>query len=172
MPGMRGWTGPGGAMMFAPGMSRGRLGVRVEKLNDDLGQALGVEGEHGVLVTQVLEDTPAQKAGIRAGDVILEVSGDNVDSPDELVKALSSKDGSVDLTLLRRGNRREIQADLGGSDTPQARTFRFSEPGQGSRVYRNQTRDDGTTEADLREQIRQLKQEIEELRAEMRDNKR
>src|SRR5262249_23744754 len=122
---MRDWSGPGGNMMFMPGPSRGRLGVRVEKVNDDLGQALGVGGEHGVLVTQVLEDPPAPRAGIRAGDVILEVAGDNVDSPEELVKALSSQDGTVNLTLLRRGDRREIRANLGdrSDNTPDARGF-------------------------------------------------
>jgi membrane-associated protease RseP (regulator of RpoE activity) len=179
---LRDWPGPGG-MMGMPGPARGRLGVRVEKLSDDLGQALGVEGDHGVLVTQVLEDTPAQRAGIRAGDVIVEVSGDNVDSPEELVKSLSSSEGSVDLTVLRRGAQRRIRADLGSrSDTaPEAPSFgrsgdriRISEPGQGMRVYRMKTKDDsgGETEADLRDQIRQLKQEIEDLKAEMRDNKR
>ena len=167
-------------MMFTPGTDRGRLGVRVEKLNDDLGQALGVEGEHGVLVTQVIEGTPAQRAGIRAGDVILEVGGGGVDSPEELVKSLSSQDGSVDITLLRRGDRREIKATLGDrSDTPDLRAFgrsgdraRITEPGPGARGYRMQTKDNADSEADLREQVRQLKQELEELRAEMRDNKR
>src|SRR5262249_22998833 len=55
--------------------SRGRLGVRVDDLSDDMAQALGTSSK-GALVTEVLEDTPAQKAGIRAGDVITRVGGD------------------------------------------------------------------------------------------------
>ena len=58
----------GGNTFMAPmGMSRGRLGVRVEKLNGDLAQALGASGDHGVLVTEVIEDTPAQRAGLAWG---------------------------------------------------------------------------------------------------------
>ena len=53
------------------GAGRGRLGVRIESLNEDLAGALGAPGKQGVLVLEVLDDTPAARAGLRAGDVIL-----------------------------------------------------------------------------------------------------
>ena len=181
MKGMGSWSGPGGSMLFAPmGMGRGRLGVRVEKLNDDLGQALGAEGDHGVLVVEVLEDTPAQKAGIRAGDVIVRVEGDEVDTPEALVKALAGHDGKVDLTVLRRGSQRNVQAEL--QSRSELRTYsrdsrdrgyapRNPEPGQGNRVYRERTKVDNGDDGDLREEIRQLKQELRELRQQLEDKK-
>ena len=181
MKGMGSWSGPGGSMMFAPmAMGRGRLGVRVEKLNDDLGQALGAEGDHGVLVVEVLEDTPAQKAGIRAGDVIVRVEGDEVDTPEALVKALARHDGKVDLTVLRRGSQRNVQAEL--QSRSELRAFsresrdrgyapRNPEPGQGNRVYRERTKDGNRDDGDLREEIRQLKQELRELRQQLEDRK-
>lgn len=182
--GMRGWSdGPGGSsMFFAPSMGRGRLGVRVEKLNDDLGQALGAEGDKGVLVVEVLEDTPAQKAGLRAGDVIVRVGEDDVDSPDELVKALGSRDGKVDIRVLRKGSSRSVEADLGSrSQTrdfgPRDRSLRGNmlprntEPGQGMRGYRGQDKDESGSEADLREEIRQLKRELRELRQQLDEKK-
>lgn len=181
LKGMRGFsTGPGNSMFFTPSAGRGRLGVRIEKLNDDLGQALGVQGDKGALVTEVLEDTPAQKAGIRAGDVIVRVGDKSVDTPDELVKALEGRDGKVAITVLRKGVRRDIQAELGDRSSSRNRSgdsfewkgqSRNPEPEEGNRVYRMKTKDYAGDDSDLREEIRQLKQELRELREQLREKK-
>jgi S1-C subfamily serine protease len=180
--GLRGWSGPGGTMMFTPSaMGRGRLGVRVEKLNSDLGQALGVVGGKGVLVTEVYEDTPAQKAGLKAGDVIVKVGADSVDTPNELVRALDRHDGKIGLTVLRKGVKREVQPELAarseghtywwnGSGDSDDRSKNL-EPGPAPRVYRWKTNDDGDDQADLRAEIRQLKQDLEDLRTQMNSDK-
>lgn len=179
MRGFEGWAPRGGSDMFFVPSARGRLGVRVEKLNGDLAQALGASGDKGVLVLEVLEDTPAQKAGVRAGDVIVHVGDADVNSPEELVQALRSEEGKVDIVLLRRGTRRTIQAEIRGeSETPQwrsdgpARRFnvRIPEPGPGNRVYREQAKDEGDN-ADLREELRQLRRELRELREQIGEKK-
>jgi membrane-associated protease RseP (regulator of RpoE activity) len=177
LDGMHGWSGPNGSMMFMPSRgSRGRLGVRIEKLNSDLGQALGVDGGKGVLVTEVMEDTPAQKAGLKAGDVIVKVGADSVDTPDELVKAVDAKEGKITLSVQRKGVKREVQAELAPrseqhsywvGDGDSDGTFRFSEPGKTPRVYRWKTKADDGDETDLREELRQLKQELREMREQM-----
>jgi len=173
------WNDGNGRRMFMAPMAtgRGRLGVRVEKLTGDLAQALGASGDEGVLVTQVLEDTPAQKAGIRAGDVIVRVEGDDVNDPDELVKQLADHDGSVSIELLRRGDRRTVQADIGDRSEsrrllrdPARRGTEIPEPGQGRRVIRGRT-DDSDREADLRREIEDLKRELQRLREEMRERR-
>lgn len=178
MPGMRGftWSGDGDGMFGVPG--RGRLGVRVEKLSDDLAQALGVTGD-GVLIVEVLEDTPAQKAGLRAGDVIIRVGNDEVSDPDGLVSALRNRTGSVDIVVQRKGVRRTIQAELERStgprawsfspDAPKARRFnvRIPEPDRNPQVYRWRTKDDAKSNEDLREELRQLRRELQDLRREM-----
>jgi hypothetical protein len=181
----------GGHTFFMPSAGRGRLGVRVEKLNDDLAQALGASGDQGVLVVEVLEDTPAQKAGIRAGDVIVRVDSDDVDSPDELVKALAGHDGArVNLIVLRKGARREIAAELDsqspsadreGGRSRRAERIRIMEPGQGHQVYRWNTKDGArgnsgrgdsdSEDSDIRTELRQLKQELRELREQLKDRK-
>ena len=177
MPGMRGfsWSGDGNGM-FGSAMGRGRLGVRVEKLSDDLAQALGVEGDQGVLVVQVIEDTPAQKAGLRAGDVIIRVGNDDISDPDGLVSALRERDGSVDITVLRKGVRRTIQATLDKATAPRAWSFspsprrfdvRIPEPDRNPQVYRWRARDDAKSNEDLREELRQLRRELQDLRREM-----
>lgn len=164
---------PGSSMFY--GGTRGRLGVRVEKLTPELGEALGMPTGKGVVVLEVIEDTPAQKAGVRAGDVIIEVAGHEVNDRDDLTKALSDEAGRVDIVLTRKGSRRTVQADLpeqksfSWSRGP-GRTFsmRIPEPRRAPRVYRYDT---GPNEGDaeLREEMRQLKEELRELKQQLGD---
>jgi hypothetical protein len=177
---MKVWTGDDGQTFTLSGPARGRLGVRIEKLSDDLGQALGVSGDAGVLVLEVLEDTPAQKAGLRAGDVILEVEGHKVSDPDDLVSELGRQKGPVDIVVTRKGSRRTVQAELperrdSGMPglAPRARSFNFRipEPDRTPRVYRRQTEGDTDRDADLREELRQLRRELRELREQVGEKK-
>jgi len=151
--------------------SRGRLGVRVEDLSDDMAQALGVTSGKGALVMQVNEDTPAQRAGIRAGDVIVGVGGDDVDDADDLVKALDGKDGKVTIELLRKGDRRTVTAELDSQSAWDRNWIRIPEPGGGTRGFRWRTGDSSDDETALRQEIEDLKKELQELREEMKDKK-
>jgi len=174
------WKDADGRSFSLSGPSRGRLGVRIEKLSGDLGQALGVTGGAGVLVLEVYEDTPAQKAGLKAGDVIVEVGGRKVADPDDLVSELGRQTGRVDLVVTRRGSRRTVQADLPerrerrmSGVAPRARSFNFRipEPDRAPRVYRWQTEGDTDRDADLREELRQLRRELRELREQVGEKK-
>ena len=161
-----GYTGPGANMFMTPGTSRGRLGVRVDNLDKDMADALGVTSGKGALVRQVLEDTPAQKAGIRAGDVIVRVGGDPVDDAADLTRALRERQGKVSIEVLRRGNRRTVDVDI-----PESRNrMRFSEPGSGSWGYWKSKDDAGSDDA-LRREIEDLKKEIQELRDQIKTKK-
>ncbi len=64
------------------------LGVEAESLGSQLASYFGVK--EGVLVRSVLKDTPAEKAGIKAGDVITKVDGSGVTTPNELSSAIRS----------------------------------------------------------------------------------
>jgi len=68
----------------------------------------------GVLVASVSADSPAAKAGLKAGDVITVVNGKSVASPRELVQALPTVEGSheVDLTFVRDKQSRSVKATL------------------------------------------------------------
>ena len=87
--------------MPVPG-ARGRLGVQVEGLSDQLATYFGVK-EGGVLVAGVTAESPAAKAGVKAGDVITKVNGSAVKDPGDLVQALGDvkDDGVVSLDLVR-----------------------------------------------------------------------
>ncbi|MEQ1832857.1 MAG: PDZ domain-containing protein [Candidatus Eisenbacteria bacterium] len=162
---------------------RGRLGVRVESLNSELAEALGATGDNGVLVVQVMEDTPAQKAGLRAGDIIVKIDGASVDSPSELVKELGERDGSVSVRVLRKGVAKDLTAEIERGSSRDEGDVRVRvapririrdgnpEPGRGPKVYRWNTNDGAGESAELREELRQLKQELRELREQMRERK-
>ena len=100
------------AMAFMMG-GRGRLGVETQDLDSDLGEYFSTPDGKGVLVLKVVEDTPAEKAGLKAGDVILAVDGDAVSDGNELRGALRQKEaGPVDLKVRRKGTVRTIKATL------------------------------------------------------------
>ncbi|MFQ5679097.1 MAG: PDZ domain-containing protein [Gemmatimonadota bacterium] len=100
----RGEEGPGLRFSYAFSF-RGRLGVRVEGLSDQLAEYFGVEG--GALITEVVEDSPAEKAGLKAGDVILSVAGEEVEDRSDLVRALRDQEaGPVEVRVMR--DRREL----------------------------------------------------------------
>jgi serine protease Do len=95
------------------GMSnRGRLGVSIQEITPELAEYFGVKS--GVLVSSVTPDSPAAKAGLKAGDVITAIDGKTVGSPQELVQSLPNADGSheVDLTYVRDKQQRSAKATV------------------------------------------------------------
>ncbi len=83
-------------------VSRGYLGVEVSELDDATREQLGL-GDVGVQVVRVQKGTPAKKVGIKPGDIILEVDGKKIHSPDELVSTIATKPKGavVNLKVLR-----------------------------------------------------------------------
>ncbi|MEQ9642423.1 MAG: DegQ family serine endoprotease [Alphaproteobacteria bacterium] len=67
-------------------VTRGWLGVRIQGVTDELAQALGLDKAHGAMVTEVTPDSPADKAGLRQGDVIVGFAGQAVDDTRDLVR--------------------------------------------------------------------------------------
>lgn len=100
-----------------------RLGVEAESLGPQLSEYFGVK--EGVLVRSVLENTAAQKAGIRAGDVITKVDGMPVTSPSELsgaVRAASAKKTySLELMRERKPQTVSVTVDEGAERSPRIR---------------------------------------------------
>jgi membrane-associated protease RseP (regulator of RpoE activity) len=95
--------------------NRGWLGVKLDALNGQLGEYFGVKNGAGVLVTEVIDDSPAAKAGLQAGDVIVKVGDADVASPDALHEAMTDTEPGDDLALqvLRKGSPKTMTAKLG-----------------------------------------------------------
>ncbi|MBA3269149.1 MAG: PDZ domain-containing protein [Acidobacteria bacterium] len=79
---------------------RGRLGVQIGELTPQLAEYFGAK-DGGVLVSGVTKDSPADKAGLKAGDVITALDGDRVGDTADLVDGLRLKTGDVTLGILR-----------------------------------------------------------------------
>jgi serine protease Do len=94
---------------FAFGMNR-RIGVGTTQLTKQLADYFGVNGGRGVLVTSVNENSPAARAGLKAGDVITEVDGQQVSTVVEMARALNRRsEGEVTLNIIRDKHQRTIK---------------------------------------------------------------
>ncbi len=121
------WTVPPGGVLSTDGtamffgMNR-QIGVSVSSLGKQLGDYFGVEDGKGLLVTNVRADSPAFKAGIKAGDVIVQVDGKPVATSMDLIRSIGTrKEGDVRLTIIRDKNRQEISVtpeQMKGEFTP------------------------------------------------------
>lgn len=94
---------------------RGWLGVAIQPMTEELAQSFGLEEVTGALIGDVVKESPAEKAGLKRGDVILTFEGHTVGSSQELpVLVASSPAGTVvTLGVLREGKTIEIKATLG-----------------------------------------------------------
>ncbi len=110
---------PGAGRLPAP--DRARLGVRLERLAPVVVEQLGLENGRGVTVAAVVGGSPAEKAGLKANDIVLEFAGKPVtDDPADLIRRVNgTKAGEkVDLVVLRRGKKVEVKGiDLAGPPT-------------------------------------------------------
>ena len=95
-------------------VSRGRLGVAIQGMDEDLAKALGMDRPHGALVGQVEPGSPAEKAGLKSGDVIVAVDGQDVPHSEDLPRMVAAhKPGTnVKVTVLRDKQSRSIEVTL------------------------------------------------------------
>jgi len=82
-------------------------GMRVQQLDPRLAKHFGMDGTAGALVADIIEDGPAEKAGIRQGDVIIAIEGKKVSSPDELKDRLATTIAGekLEIQVLRDGRK-------------------------------------------------------------------
>jgi S1-C subfamily serine protease len=100
---------------FHMALGKPRLGVQVAKLTDQMAEFLGIPGKQGVLILETVPSTPAEEAGLKAGDVILSVNGQEVSGPAELVKNLD--DGENEIEYARERRISSITVNLSGSES-------------------------------------------------------
>jgi Do/DeqQ family serine protease len=91
---------------------RGQLGVSMYTVTPDIAHSLGLANASGALVSRVVEGSPADKAGVRVGDVITSVNGQPVRSNSELRNAigLATVGDRIDIGLLREGKPLTVMA--------------------------------------------------------------
>ena len=72
-------------------VQRGWLGIAGQDVTPELAESFGLNGSEGVLISSVLEKGPADRAGVRPGDVITEIDGQPIDSAFDVVNAVGAK---------------------------------------------------------------------------------
>jgi len=96
-------------------VTRGYLGVRFQPLTADLAKSFGLDSEKGALIANVEKDTPAERAGLKAGDVILEYDGKLINEGNELPRFVAATpiDKKVKLSVFRDGKKQEMTIVVG-----------------------------------------------------------
>ena len=96
-------------------VSHGYLGATIQQLTPDLSQSLGIKTTDGAIVDQLSPDGPAQRAGLKAGDVIVSINGQTVKSPTELTQKVAfARPGDVlRLDVLRNGQALQLTVHAG-----------------------------------------------------------
>jgi serine protease Do len=95
-------------------VSRGRLGVVIQGMDEDLAKAVGLDHPHGALVEEVELASPAEKAGVRAGDVIVAVDGQDVPHSEDLPRLVArhAPGTQVKLAVVHDRQRRDVDVTL------------------------------------------------------------
>ncbi|MBX7054195.1 MAG: PDZ domain-containing protein [Pyrinomonadaceae bacterium] len=113
------WTSPDGngrGFIWRSGSGR-QIGVGITPLTKQLAEHFGVEG--GILVNSVRDGSPAFKAGIKAGDIIVEADGRSVKNEIDLIQTIGGKkEGDIQLTIVRDRGRQTISVTPEASKTP------------------------------------------------------
>jgi serine protease Do len=96
-------------------IARGLLGVGIQDLDKDLAKQFSLEDSNGALVTSVMPDSAADKAGVKVGDVIIRLNGKTVDSSRDLRNKVAgtAPGAKVKLDLMRSGKELSVTATIG-----------------------------------------------------------
>lgn len=138
-----------------PPLGGPQIGIEAFPMNEDLARALDVEAVGGVLVLRVREDSPAERAGLKAGDVIRSMNGQAVHEIGDIRSALRTPEAGVTWTaeILRRGRPVRIEGRIDPG---------WQVPGGEARLEPRPAPGPGPVWA--QRQIRALNREIERLR--------
>lgn len=108
---------------------RGWLGVVIQRMSPDLAKSFGLEENTGALIAEVVEDSPAQKAGIKRGDVITKFNGTEIKTMDVLPRRVAAtKPGKkATVTILRDGKKKSLKVTIGTLEEEKLAKARFTE---------------------------------------------
>lgn len=93
---------------------RGKLGVNIQSVTSEIAESLGLDSAKGVIVSSVESGSPAERAGIRQGDIIIQLNGVDVADSNQLRNRVAALEPGteVTVTILRDGEQRQLRATL------------------------------------------------------------
>jgi len=95
-------------------VTRGWLGVMIQKITPELAKSFGLNQSEGALVGDVIPDGPAFKGGVKRGDVIVRFNGEDVKDMEDLPKivAATTPNSVVDVEVIREGSKKTLQVTI------------------------------------------------------------
>jgi len=96
----------------------GFLGVQIQDLSEQLSDYFKVKGGNGVLVSEVVKDSPAEKAGLKAGDIITKVDDKDIENAGDLTMTVRGyePETKVSVSVIRNGKKKNLEAILGEAE--------------------------------------------------------
>ena len=124
-------------------VARGWLGVSIQEVTSELAEALGMEIPKGALVSQIIEDSPAEKSGLKEEDVILFFDGEEIFYSSDLPLTVGSirPESKVNAMILRDGKKKTIQVTVGELPKDPALAFENTQQNFLGLVVENQVND-------------------------------
>jgi len=115
-------------------VTRGWLGVSIQPLTPELARSFGSKDVKGVLINEVMPDSPAAKAGLKPGDILLEFDGRPMEGPGDLQRAVGffSPDRGAKVKIWRDQGEKTLEVKIG--QAPDERQAQQQRPGGGSRA--------------------------------------
>ena len=96
-------------------VSRGWLGVLIQRVDRDLAESFGLDRAAGALITRILPDSPAESSGLKEGDIIIEFNGRKIDLSSDLphVVGRTKAETVVDVEVVREGKLKTVEVEIG-----------------------------------------------------------
>ena len=159
----------------------GFLGVQIQDLSDQLSDHFKVKDGNGVLVSEVVEDSPAEKAGIKAGDIITKVDGEDIEDASDLTTTIRSYDPKtkVSVSVVRDGKKKKLNATLGEAENNFM--YKFGDLGKMGEKHKMllKMQPEGLEnfkfhsfpfdQDDLKEQMEELRKELKEMKEQLKE---
>ena len=110
-------------------VERGWLGVQIQQIDEDIAAGLGLEEAKGALVASVVPESPAESAGLRAGDVIVAFEDAEIEDIKDLTRSVAAirPDSKIELEIWRDGDTDTVEVDLG--ENPDDLAMKTTSPG-------------------------------------------
>lgn len=169
---------------------RGFMGIEVDDINEQMGKYFDVKDGEGALISSVTEDSAADEAGLEAGDVIVKIGDEDIESAGDVHAALAGTEPEqkLEIKIIRKGKKKTLDITLG--EVPDSQAFKFIEmiggdnhmavTGSNKRFHGmpNTPRtpgnvhiiiDDEDDLKEMRDELEEMKRELEEMKAELKN---
>ena len=133
---------------------RGWLGVRIQTVTSDLAESLGLDRPYGALVATIIPDSPAEKSGIKAGDIILQFNNKEVTEMRKLPRLVAEAEVNKKSKIVIWRNEKEITLDVLIAELKEDQTASNDKKSKKKVVQEGEVKELGIKLVNLNEEVR------------------